>query len=144
MPDTREDAYAARLQRIQLAPWKAGLRRFDPYGTYLRSLRPGRTLEIGCGIGRNLAFLAPNVVGIDHNPTSVQTCRARGLPAYEPGQLDPKVANFDTLLLSHVLEHMRLPDAADLIREYLPRLKPAGRVVIITPQERGQSGDPTT
>ena len=53
-----------------------------PYRLHVRSLRMGRALEVGCGIGRNLAHLPAGSVGVDHNPFSVQTCRSLGFEAY--------------------------------------------------------------
>ncbi len=59
--------------------------------------------------------------------------------AYAPSELPAE--QFDSLLFSHVLEHV--DDPAALIRAYLPRLKPAGRVIIMTPQEAGHRSDLT-
>lgn len=140
---TARPDYAERLKRIQLAGWKNRLRRFDPYGIYLRSLRLGRTLEVGCGVGRNLQFLAPNAVGVDHNSDAVETCRQRGLVAWTPDELSDSIAEFDSLLFSHVLEHLELGRAPEILAEYLPRLRQNGRVILITPQERGYRSDPT-
>ena len=42
----------------------------------------GRTLDVGCGAGRVALHLQKNgieVVGIDHSPLAIQTCRERGL-----------------------------------------------------------------
>jgi hypothetical protein len=38
---------------------------------------------------------------------------------------------------------MRAADAVALLREYLPLVRAGGRVVLITPQERGFRSDPT-
>ena len=54
-----------------------------------------------------------------------------------------KKRQFDTLLVSHVLEHMTKLEAANLISFYLPYLKQQGRIIVITPQEKGFSSDPT-
>ena len=50
---------------------------------------------------------------------------------------------FDSLLFSHVLEHMRAAQAVVLVRSYLDLLRDAGRVVVETPQEAGFRSDPT-
>ena len=50
---------------------------------------------------------------------------------------------FDSFLVSHVLEHMTSSQAVTLIHDYLPLLKPDGKVVLITPQELGFASDPT-
>src|SRR5262249_17990386 len=50
---------------------------------------------------------------------------------------------FDSLLCAHVVEHMTASEAVDLLRSYLGYVRPGGRGVVITPQERGVASDPT-
>ena len=96
---TRDAAYTERLAGLD-AWWKRLLDVQRPYRNYLRSLRPGRFLEVGCGLGRNLhnARGFADGLGIDHNPTSVEVARLarprrahhRGVPplaAGGPGEL---------------------------------------------------------
>jgi SAM-dependent methyltransferase len=137
--DSLDPAYAARLDGLQGARWKRLLDVQRPYRWNLRRLKPGRTLDIGCGVGRNLAHLGDDGVGVDPNPACVSAACAAGFAAYTPAEL-PSGA-FDTLLVSHVLEHVSDPVA--LIRDYLPRLKQGGRVIVMTPQEAGYRSDPT-
>jgi 2-polyprenyl-3-methyl-5-hydroxy-6-metoxy-1,4-benzoquinol methylase len=91
-----------------------------------------------------LAFLDGNGVGVDHNPTSVDECRARGFDAYTPEAFALlELGSFDTLLLSHVIEHLDPDSAENLVRSYLPYIRGGGRIVLITPQQAGQRSDPT-
>lgn len=144
---TREDAYAARLIREESAWWRRLLDVQAPYRWNLRRLSPGYTLDIGCGLGRNLLHLGGHGVGIDHNPRSVAVAREKGLQAFTPGDFEASSYSsperFDSLLLSHVAEHMTRREAVDLIRGYLRVLKPLGKVILITPQEYGFRPDPT-
>ena len=140
---TADSKFALRLEAMQLQGWKHRVRRIDPYGIYLRSLKPGRTLEIGCGVGRMLDFLRGSGVGVDHNATAVEICRRRGFEAYTPNQFNETSAAFDTLLFAHIIEHMVEDDAIELLNEYLPYLRHGGRVIIITPQEGAFRGDST-
>ena len=133
------DEYAQRLRNNQTAAWKRLLNVQAPYRWNLRRLKPGRTLDVGCGIGRNLAHLEGLGVGVDPNPACVAASRARGFAAYAPDELPP--GQFDTLLFAHVLEHIE--DPAALVAEYLPRLKAGGRIIMITPQELGFASDAT-
>jgi SAM-dependent methyltransferase len=147
MADTRDSAYTRRLIKEQEAWWKRILDVQAPYRWNLRRLRTGYTLEIGCGIGRNLRHLHGSGVGIDHNAESVAYARKLGLAALTPDEfrhtmLD-KPGVFDSLLLAHVLEHMPRSAALELVREYSHSLKPAGRLVLITPQEAGYGSDPS-
>lgn len=140
--DTTGEWYTDRLQRIAGRGWKRLVP--DPYRWNLRRLQLGRTLDIGCGIGRCLAFIDGNGVGVDHNEKSVEVCRSRGFEAYTPAEfVDIDAGLFDSLLLSHVLEHTTIDEGRELLMSYLPYLKPGGRIVLIAPQWAGQKSDPT-
>ena len=145
---TSTDAdYAHRLQRLSGRWWKRLIP--NPYRWNIRRLATGRVLDIGCGIGRCLDFVRPRGVGVDPNETAVSVCRDKGHQAYTPEEfLAARDAagsdrRFDTLLCSHVLEHLDEQTGVDLVRSYLPDIADDGRVVLITPQERGQRSDPT-
>ncbi len=139
--------YTRRLQRLSGRWWKRVLP--NPYRWNVRRLAVGRVLDVGCGIGRCLDFIRPRGVGVDPNATSVTICRERGHEAYSPDEFTAAVESvapprqFDTLLCSHVLEHLDEPTGVELIRQYLPHVVAGGRVVVITPQERGQRSDET-
>jgi SAM-dependent methyltransferase len=145
--DTRDREYAERLIRLQTARWKQLLHVQAPYGWNLRRIRSGLVLEIGCGIGRNLMHLRGKAVGLDHNVFAVAYARSRGLTAFTPEEFAASEYNvpetFDSLLLSHVAEHMSFDDLVALLREYRPLLKGAGRLILICPQERGFGSDAT-
>lgn len=147
MPDTAGDDYAQRLQDRESAWWKKLLNVQAPYQWNLRRQRLGRTLDIGCGIGRNLATLDQGSLGVDHNKASVQVARARGYDALDLDEWevsDQRVPeSFDALLLAHVVEHMTRGEALALLRSYLPYLRSGGSVFFICPQERGYASDAT-
>jgi SAM-dependent methyltransferase len=145
--DTRDACYADRRLAAETAWWKRVLDVQRPYRAHLRRLRLGLVLEIGCGVGRNLDHLRGTSVGVDHNRRAIEIARGRGLPAYTPEELRGSAwaapGRFDSLLYSHVLEHMDAASATRLIREYLDLLRAGGRVVVLTPQESGFRSDPT-
>lgn len=145
---TSTDAeYTRRLQELSARRWKRLIP--NPYGWKVRRTATGRVLDIGCGIGRCLDFLRPRGVGVDPNETAVEVCRDKGHEAYVPGEFVglngdyPVARSFNTLLCAHVLEHLDEATGVELIRTYLPYLDASGRVVLITPQERGQRSDAT-
>jgi SAM-dependent methyltransferase len=146
-PGTEGAEYTDRLRRLSGARWKQVLDVQAPYRWNLRRLKLGRTLDVGCGIGRNLAHLGEAGVGVDHNPTSVATARSRGLEAYTTdeffagGHAEP--GSFDSMLAAHLLEHMPADQARAVVESYLPCVRAGGRMVFITPQERGFASDPT-
>src|SRR6188472_1826768 len=147
MADTTSDDYARRLEQREFAWWKRLLNVQAPYQWNLRRQGLGRTLEIGCGIGRNLQTLGSDSVGVDHNSTSVRTALERGHTAFdvrgwESSELRVPEA-FDSLLVAHVIEHMDRASAKDLLIEYLPYLRSGGQVFMVCPQEKGFASDPT-
>jgi 2-polyprenyl-3-methyl-5-hydroxy-6-metoxy-1,4-benzoquinol methylase len=143
--DTSSDEYAERLVALQGVWWKRVLNVQAPYRWNLRRMQLGRVLDVGCGIGRNLAALPGGGVGVDHNASCVGVARSLGLIAYVPDEFHRSKhavrAGYDSLLIAHVLEHLDEGDADALLDEYLPYLRPGGRVAMITPQERGYASD---
>ena len=139
--------YARRLQRLDASWWRRLLNVQAPYRWNIRRLELGRTLDVGCGIGRNLAHLDGNGVGVDHNSESVRIARERGFTAFTVSQFARSEfavpGAFDSLLFAHVLEHMDEAEGSALLGEYLPYLAPGGKACFITPQERGYRTDET-
>jgi SAM-dependent methyltransferase len=146
-PATAEPEYAERLRRLDESAWRRFFNVQAPYRWNIRRLRLGRALDIGCGLGRNLAYLDSSSVGVDHNAQAIAIARSRGLQAYtvEDFVQSPlaRPGSFDSLLVAHVVEHMSEPAGIALLRDYLPYLKPGGRVCLITPQELGYRTDST-
>jgi 2-polyprenyl-3-methyl-5-hydroxy-6-metoxy-1,4-benzoquinol methylase len=144
---TADRDYTARLENETAKGWKRVLGAQAPYRQHIRRVVEGRVLDVGCGIGRNLHHLEGTGVGVDTNPHSVESARRSGLTAHTADEFaacaDAVRGGYDTLLFAHVLEHMPAEQASDLLGEYLPYLKPGGRVVVIVPQEAGFRSDPT-
>ncbi len=103
MNDTRGDDYAARLNRIQRARWKELLDVQAPYRWNLRRQSLGRTLDVGCGWGRNLASLDPSSVGVDHNLYLIIPClRAGGKTGTRRYRGNTCVTKFRKRLCRHI------------------------------------------
>lgn len=141
------DPYTERLQRLTGARWKRLLNVQAPYGWNLRRLKPGYVLDVGCGIGRNLLHLDRRGVGVDTSEASVDVARELGCTAHTvegfSSSTDATIGRYDSLLLAHVLEHMPLDTATELVRNYLPYVKPGGKVIVIVPQRAGYASDET-
>lgn len=145
--DTAAEEYARRLHAKQQIWWKRALNVQAPYQYNLRRQGLGRTLDVGCGIGRNLETLGGGSVGVDHNAASVKLARERGVTAltveeWETSDLRVPEA-FDGILLAHVIEHMDEAAGRAIMEDYLPYLRPGGRVFFVCPQERGYDSDAT-
>ncbi len=147
MEGTSGEDYARRLQAKQQVWWKKALNVQAPYQWNLRRQQLGRTLDVGCGIGRNLETLAPGSVGVDHNAHAIEVARERGVTALTVAEWETsdlrQPESFDGMLLAHVIEHMDEAEAVVLMGDYLPYLRPGGRVFFVCPQERGYASDPT-
>jgi 2-polyprenyl-3-methyl-5-hydroxy-6-metoxy-1,4-benzoquinol methylase len=145
--DTRSDAYTRRLETLGDAGWKRFVDVQAPYRWNIRRLKLGRTLDVGCGVGRNLLHLGGDSVGVDHNAESVGVANARGCAAVTTEAFATsqyaQPDKFDSLLVAHVVEHMPLAEAAELLAYYLPFVRPGGNVVLIAPQEAGFRSDET-
>jgi 2-polyprenyl-3-methyl-5-hydroxy-6-metoxy-1,4-benzoquinol methylase len=145
---TTGPAYTRRQLSEERAFWKRFLvDRQAPYRYNLRRLEPGFTLDVGCGIGRNLENLGGLGVGVDHNVESVAVARSRGYEAFTLDEFawSPYAVpgRFDSMLVAHVLEHLTREKAVDLVRAWLPYVAPGGKVIVITPQQQGHRADPT-
>lgn len=138
-------AYALRLETLAAKPWKRWVP--NPYRAHLRRLRPGFVLDLGCGLGRNLGYLDGRGVGVDVNLELVRRSRERGFEAFSPVEFAAspyaRPGRFESLLLSHVAEHLGLEDTGALVLTYAPYVRRGGRLILITPQEAGYRSDPT-
>jgi 2-polyprenyl-3-methyl-5-hydroxy-6-metoxy-1,4-benzoquinol methylase len=142
---TTEKAYTKRLVALQKQSWKTILDVQRPYRWNLKRLNPGRTLDVGCGIGRCLTALPAGSVGIDHNPHSIDIVNSLGLIGFVADDFRRSASyilgGYDTLLLSHVLEHLTQDEGCSLIEKYAPLIKLGGLAILICPQEKGFSTD---
>lgn len=147
-PPTANQDYAERLTRLQGKRWKKLLHVQAPWHANIAIMRLGRCLDVGCGNGRNLGYLPKGSVGVDHNAFSIHTARQAGHEAYTVDEFfaDPALAApgaFDSILAAHLVEHLQPAQAREIVASYLPMVRPGGRVVFITPQERGYASDAT-
>lgn len=144
--DTTDTLYTKRLVRLQSQGFKKNLWFLNPYLWHIRRIIDGKTLEVGCGIGRVLNFAPDKIVGVDHNQASIDMCKARGFEAYTTEDFLKAYKGkrvFSTLLLSHLLEHMTKKQACDLLMTYKDYLQDNAKIIAITPQEKGYQSDST-
>ncbi len=103
---------------------------------YLPAQRDGRVLEVGCGAGAQLETLRDGgwqAVGVDFDPQAADVARAKGLEVLvgDVRDLGLPDADFDAVVMAHVIEHVHQP--VGLLAECSRLLRPNGRLVCITP-----------
>lgn len=102
----------------------------------------GRVLDLGCGSRPYERFLNGRVaewVAVDY-PAGGHP-RAERVDVFADAMSLPLASEtFDTLLCTHVLEHVCEP--LELLREACRVLKPGGRLVLTAPQYNGLHGEP--
>ena len=144
---TRSKEYAERLTRLQTTWWKSWLDVQAPFRWNLRRLQPGFTLDLGCGIGRNLEHF-PGTAS-ESIRTKLRESRASArFQAFTPDEFRRapeynRPGRFDTMLLAHVAEHMTEAEALSLLQEYESLVRPGGKSILIAPQEAGFRSDAT-
>ncbi len=146
LEDTKSSNYTDRLKRLEGSLVKRLATPINPYRWNIRKLSKGRVLDVGCGIGRNLRYLnRPDALGIDHNLDSIAFVNDLGFSALTTAtfknSIEDMKESFDSILISHVLEHLTIDEAEELLATYLPCLKKGGRVISICPQEKGYKSD---
>ena len=138
------------MDRATLAAYNKGAAEFakdwhdqpaptDLHDVVRRYFKPGgRTADIGCGSGREVAFLAANgfdAVGYDASDALLEHARLRYprlkfattvLPALE-GIPD---AAFDNVLCETVIMHLRRPQILRSVRRLIAILKPGGTLYL--------------
>ena len=123
----------------KLIQWPIGLaqaRRRMEY-LYLDDKFSGRLLDIGCGDGAYLRFMAARgwkAEGIDLDEQALKRARDLYRLNVSQGTLEEKDytdSSFDAVTLRHVIEH--LPDPLGTLRHCLRILRPGGTLVVVTP-----------
>lgn len=121
---------------------------------YLRkatSLINGRTLDFGCGIGELLSRLPSGSTGLECNKTTISYCNAQGLDVffYDGFEDDwclssvPRERKFESMVISHVLEHLEEPEKILAKLLVASELFSVRTVLVIVPGKAGFKSDPT-
>jgi len=107
--------------------------RYKDIHDLLRLHAPGqRVLEIGCGNGELLAYLAQHdfeCMGVEPSQEAAALAREQGLVIHEHMPL----GYFDAVCLTYVLEHTR--DPVEMVRQCWARLAPSGIICALVPND---------
>ena len=97
-----------------------------------------RILEIGCGVGNiaiPIASLGYHITAIDIHGPSIETVRRRStfpsLEALHKPFEDMSLSDFDTIILTEVLEHV--PDCEAMLSRICTGMRPGSRLVLTVP-----------
>ena len=105
---------------------------------WLPAVPDGRLLDVGCGSGLFLArmrALGWQVCGVEPDSEAARIGRERyGLDIRSTVE-DLESEWFDAVTLHHVIEH--LPDPLAVLTKVRRRLRPEGRLVVVTPNPEG-------
>lgn len=118
--------------------------RFDAEIWIPGTFTPGmRVLELGCGTGQFLAYLAAkgleDVTGVDHDPALADVMLAEVGDRFVCGDIRGWLAEtsneaaFDRIVLLDVLEHFTPADGFALLQAMAARLAPEGRIIVKVP-----------
>ncbi|KRD77495.1 class I SAM-dependent methyltransferase [Lysobacter sp. Root983] len=120
---------------------------------YLRSAAAqlsGPTLDFGCGVGELLERLPAGSKGLEYNRATVAHCRSRGLDVdwydgyADDWRLTPlRGQRFESMVISHVLEHFDGPEAIASRLLVAARELGVRRVLAIVPGRAGYRIDDT-
>lgn len=99
--------------------------------------KPGaRILDIGCGYGRYikpLNAMGYDILGVEQNNEIVKENCKKGLSCINVEGFKKITANFDVLILSHIIEHFTPSELLPFLDFYLSKLETDGYVIIATP-----------
>lgn len=124
------------LQAYNAIRWAMPLY-YERKNDYLGKVTPGRLLEVGCGDGRQLAWmhaLGWKVEGQEVDPKAAEYARNTYGLTVHLGALEELAfpdATFDAIIMNHVIEHVYDPIA--LLMECYRILKANGILVAATP-----------
>lgn len=107
---------------------------------FLGDIKRGKVLDVGCGDGGFLNLMSKagwSVDGLDFDAKAIESAKIQyGLQLRHGDLHGAKYPDntFDAVTMSHVIEHV--PDPVSLLAEAKRVLKPGGRLVVTTPNNR--------
>ncbi|MBU1131758.1 class I SAM-dependent methyltransferase [Patescibacteria group bacterium] len=110
------------------------------YSRLLPSDETAKILDIGCGMGQFLQFLAEdgyeNISGVDISPEAVEFCREKGINKVK--QIDDLVEFlntsevYDLIVLNDVIEHFPKEKGIVILQKIYEKLRIGGKIIIKT------------
>jgi 2-polyprenyl-3-methyl-5-hydroxy-6-metoxy-1,4-benzoquinol methylase len=133
-----ERAYEVKYHLLEERNWWFEARRDILIKLLQHTDQNSKILEIGCSGGPLIRTLNVhgyrNVYGIDISKDAVDLCRTRGMrniAQMDASRLDFKDAEFDVVIASDVLEHIK--DEGLALSDWNRILKPVGKLIVFVP-----------
>jgi SAM-dependent methyltransferase len=105
---------------------------FRTFFSQIPNLRKKKVLEFGCGVGQNIFAIKDIASGYDIAKFSREFCKKKNIKIFDSESKIPN-NNFDVILSSHVLEHIKEPlENLKLLRD---KLKKQGVLILVLPIE---------
>jgi hypothetical protein len=110
----------------------------------------GNVIDFGCGVGEHLSTFNKDSLGLEINKATVTYCQQKGLnvklynPKTDNYELkDIPEGKYQTLVISHVLEHLTQPDV--ILKKLMASCARLGikRIFIVVPCDAGYAHDNT-
>jgi SAM-dependent methyltransferase len=113
---------------------------------YVKMIKPGRFLDIGCGSGINTHFFGYGssiyslkkrgfeVIGVEPSPEAAKVTRKYGLKVV-PSIFEVQEQDFDCIRMNWSLEHVASP--AEYFKTFKKLLKKGGKLIIAVPNYDG-------
>lgn len=120
-------------------------RQFPIWQSYFGALLPedpaSAILDLGCGTGALLYWFHAKgysrAIGVDVSGEQVEAARRLGIQGVEQGDLlaflQKHREEYDLIVMRDVIEHFSKPEILELLERVHRALKPAGRLVVQTP-----------
>lgn len=143
---THHYAHINRIDPASEASVRAWLQRSEPgyhreLGPYLKDVKGKRILELGCGLGGTLHYLAErgaaSLTGVDHSDEQLDVCRRFVTTNVETADavefLERNGEPFDHIIALDLIEHLPKTRTIPFLTAAHQRLAPGGTLILRTP-----------
>jgi hypothetical protein len=142
-----DEDYAREQQRRSRSRLRSFVKNF--YLQHVLADVKGPSIDYGCGAGQMLRLLPKGSVGFELNPVLVDALTREGLVVHRSSgsmsdfDLASLNGSFNTLIISHVLEH--LVDPASALKRLMAACSRLGvqRIIAVVPGLKGYQSDAT-
>ena len=113
----------------------------ENYSSFLPKDKKAQILEVGCGMGFFLEFIAghgyENYLGVDISPEAIEYCQDRGIKKTKlikdlEDFLTSSATGYDFIILNDVIEHLEQKEVLPVLTKAYERLNSGGQIIVKT------------